>query len=420
MSSNWSNLCILSHVLNILGPFNCANQVCQAWNKCKKIYHYVYVKNEIEFQKILDNLCVDRILSLDLDFELGMSLRVHMIVHEEIDKCYVVMAQLKKFVSLKRLGCGNWFNYDDKFMDIISELKKLEEFEDLDIIWDKSLTSEGMKKFKNLRKLELWECFTDNIDEGFENGWGYRMNELSLMYLRRISRRCVEVICGLNTVHTLAVINCGITDEFVIMLSEMQSLVNLDISYNCFTDFGLKHLIDKKKNILESLNIGYNDFITSESLIFLRNLTKLTKLDLSNMTNMSNDIIINICNINLNKLRVLYVSNTISITDEAFKSIHHLTNLEELIICGCTKITDISIQYINKSTSINNLNINGCRNITDEGLDDLRGNHYLRKLHVEYWPEKGKLTRNCIHRFKDEMIKKYGDLFLFYVYDITI
>lgn len=322
---DWSYLHVLHCVADLLGPFNCLNNVCKNWNKCKKIYTSIITNNKNKFNKLVVNY--KHILYLEIN-------DINIIDLKIFGKC----------VSLRKFICDKTNSNNSELLNIVSRLEHLEDLE-LDFGFSDStnerIVYEGIQILGNLQKLRKLTLWAYDCDEyGWCDNILYNLEELRFKCCE-LNISCMRTVSKLDNVRKLTMWYCDVTDEWIYILSEMKSLISLNIGNSFVTDVGLKYLIEKMGNNLEELNIKGNNI--NNSLNMLCELKNLHSLDLSGIKGATDDVIRGVCS--LKKLHTLHINH-------------------------CENITDKSVKYL-KNSCIPTLSIRGCE-LTERGIYELR------------------------------------------------
>lgn len=440
MPGDWTNLCVLNHVCDILGPYNCVNSVCKVWKKCVKTYRYI----RIDYNK-----------SLHLTFLYVSPIHVERMdlrdMREEI-------LEVPVFKSLKK-----FYSNDDCVDEYIGNILGSEGLEELDL---ENCCGINDDLFLELRKLlclrVLSVCGSSHVS-GKNLGVGFEcLEELNLRGCY-VMDDVMGTICRLGKIRRLNLGKTGVTDEGIGMLRGMKFLRSLDVSdcaigdrgmeyvcsmvwleelyvgcCDCISDKGFKSLRGMKLRSLDVSNgyIGNGGiaavsqivdlkglrldgcrFVTADKLIFLlERLTGLTdlsirymvitagiahalsKMDMMRTLNLGGcEMFSNVCRY-VGMMKGLEVLNLDNVYVED-KNVHLGDSLKELSLQGCVCVTDEYLRRVSMLKGLCRLNITNCRSITSEGFLSLRLSPNLRKLSVS-----SHYTASCTKNIR-ELIK---------------
>nr|XP_048289474.1 dynein regulatory complex subunit 6 isoform X1 [Myodes glareolus] len=231
----------------------------------------------------------------------------------------------------------------------------------------KALTDSSLKSLsvlKQLTVLNLTKCIRISdagLRQFLDGPASARLRELNLTNcsllgdtsILRLSERCFNL-------HYLSLRNCEhLTDMAIEFLTNMLSLISIDLS---------------------------GTLITNEGLSTLSRHRRLRELSLSECTNITDLGIRSYCKTSLH-LEHLDVSYCAQLTDDIIKSVAiFCTRITSLNIAGCPKITDGGLEALSaKCHYLHILDISGCILLTDQILQDLRiGCKQLRILKMRF------------------------------------
>lgn len=334
--SNWSNLCVLGYILNIVGPKNCANEVCKGWNDSRKIYTDLRICDRHELETFSKHVPFHLIKKLDMT------------------NCEISCIMLQDFKSLNKLYLKYWRSRDITIDHLIEILQNLELLEEIDLGRCVSLSHkniEMLSQMEKLQKLEIWDSMID--DEGIRV-LGSRLENLRSLTLGNsvnITDKSVVGLIGLKLCE-LSLWNCNITDEGIRVIATIRTLTKLDVGRCKVTDEGLRVIANM--NGLVTLDISE---------------TNVTDVGLGALGALA-------------VLRELHIGMCMNVTDNSVESIvSNMKLLEKLNMRGC-EVTDRGLRYL-VGTKLNALNIVGCKSVNDDSLEILAGCKYLREVVVD-------------------------------------
>lgn len=349
---DWANLCILGYILNIVGPFNCANFVCKGWYNSKKTYIDIKVSTHQQYHMI-KRMYATQVQTLDLS-----------------DYTFM-LDELDKFVGLKNLMLNDCVGYNATFISTIVKLNKLEEIR---LGGCTGITNENLKELRvcpNLRNLWMANCEDSCIDDdGIKILCEFELEELGLGKCNITDKGCY--LLRESTIRDLYFWKCKIGNEGLESLSTMRSLTMLGIT-ECtkITRFeSLRHIKG-----LECLNVEGTK-ITDEGLC---GLTHLRSLNISECGLISDKGVAQI--LHCERLEELWLEY-VKITDEGLLSLGALGNLRELDLKGCVNITDWGMRIIEDMVSLEILDVGYCEQLTNDSMKYVGKSRTIRKLNI--------------------------------------
>ncbi|AYV81763.1 MAG: hypothetical protein Harvfovirus59_8 [Harvfovirus sp.] len=252
-------------------------------------------------------------------------------------------------------------NYGFEFLTNLTEL---------DLSFDRSVTTAGISHLTKLKrlslvltskigrnKISLLSNLTNLTDLNLEFNDSFREDALiytpTLKYLNLTSNKKISKISIAGLTYLNLSDNGCLTDESLCQLINVQSL-NLVLN-RLITDAGMASLIN-----LTDLNISMNNNISDLGLLFL---TNLRTLDMSETNKITNAGISKMTN-----LTYLDLSNNSIIGDDG---ISELTNLKSLRIQGMMKYVPITDAALSNLTNLTFLDISWNNSITNAGLINL-------------------------------------------------
>ena len=374
---DWANLCVLGYVLNIIGPFNCANLVCKGWRNHKKTYVDVKVSTYQKYHMV-KHMYATQIQKLDLS-----------------DYTYA-LDELDKFVGLKILILNDCVKYSNK---LFSDITKLNKLEDIQLGGCTGVCNENLKGLRacpNLRKLWMVNCGDCCVDDdGIEILCEFELEELGLRGCGVTDKGCnllkgklmrelwfweceignegLKSLSAMESLTTLGLMDARNITEFG-PLNRMKGLEFLNIEGSKITDEGLCEL---KLTHLHSLNISECRLISNKSMVHISRFERLEELWLESV-NITDKGVLALGT--LKKLRELDLKKCVEITDWGMRVVRKMASLEILNLRYCEKLTNASMRYVGESRTIRELDIYGCELINDDGIVLLGGCHSLREL----------------------------------------
>ena len=268
---------------------------------------------------------------------------------------------LKGLKGLKRLELNDFILH--KFTD--SALTILKEFPDLEVLvinnCDK-MTNEGLVHLKhcpNLTRLEI-----SNNKEINGSGMVHlapltKLTELDLKY-SSVDGESMKYLLGMKELKALDLERTKVDDSGLTHIKELTGLIKLQLGYVNITDAGLAHLANL--NQLEELGIYGNPGVKGPGLVHLKNMPKVTELYLGG-TGVDNDGLKGIAE--LTHLKRLNLPD--NITDEGFKHLAGLTNLNDLPLYNLKKLQGPGLAYLKDMPKIEGIYSLGPA-VTDDGL----------------------------------------------------
>lgn len=382
--TDWANLCILGYVLNIIGPFNCANLVCKGWKNCKKIYVDVKISTYREYDMMLNHMCIIQIQKLDLGC---------------YDRIFDVDA-LSEFIGLKILILNERVQHSNKLFSAISKLNRLEGIRLGGCV---GICNENMRELRtcsNLRKLWMFNGANNCIDDdGIEILCEFELEELFLgkcamtdkgchllsrmkeQSMRELSFwRCnigndgFKSVCTMTSLKGLGIGECTKITELS-SLSNLKELEYLNVEKSGFTNEGLCELIGLTS--LRCLNICECGLISNKGMVYISHLIWLEELWLD-YVKITDEGLLALGS--LKKLRELGIGGCVKITDCGMRVICEMASLEILSLRHCGKLTNESMKYVGESRTICEVDIYGCGLIDDHGVVLLGNMPKLREL----------------------------------------
>lgn len=158
---------------------------------------------------------------------------------------------------------------------------------------------------------------------------------------------------------------CEVTDVGIQSLAQLLNLEELDLRGSRITSTGLAHLAHLTK--LRVLNLSYSPCLGDDALKHLANLRNLEVLSLNN-TGVSSAGLEHLRN--LTKLRVLALSADCAVADEGVAHLSGLKNLEELKL-HATGVTSSAAKHLQGLTKLRCLDLSENREIDEEVLEPL-------------------------------------------------
>ncbi|WP_437193922.1 hypothetical protein [Planctomicrobium sp. SH527] len=178
----------------------------------------------------------------------------------------------------------------------------------------------------------------------------------------------------LESIHTLSLFGCPVTDEDLLELGQLPNLQALDVSHTRVTPAGLMKLRDSRKvQYLMVSGLAIDEQTLNEIVQVWPNLTTLglekTNIPSGGFRSLSK----------LRRLQSLNLSRTV-VSDRDLKWISGLTRLKTLHI-NQTGISDRGMIYLGRIESLWKLDLNHTH-ITSKGLKELKG---LQELELFYF-----------------------------------
>lgn len=355
--TDWANLCVLNHVLNIIGPDNCINFVCKQWKQCTKIYTHIDIKNPHDLNMLLTYPFLSHVEKLNF-FEYPSESE-----NNKINLNWFLECKSLKEIHLSAITNAN-----------IRNLSKFKMLESIVFDYNVDLTIDTMNSLINLplRKLDI---ASDN--EFVDNDFIISLCEFKLLdrlwlEVRNDISDGLQLLCQTHshTMRELHLSNSNIDDADLCVILSMKSLNILEIN-NCDHIIGE---IDEKyieNSMIHSLKIQSCENLTNNGLHAFGAFKHLRAVHLLSCEKISDEgIIVLMSRINLTKLKVINMIS-LQITDA---SIHAITkskcksNITKLSISNCINITDDGLREISNMENLTTLDFSECLEITDKGL----------------------------------------------------
>ena len=442
---NWTNTCILSYVLNFVGPYNCANLVCKRWRACEKVYTNINVGRKCNLEVLFKNIPISFVENLDINND-NINLEI-----------------LAKFRSLKKLdigvcdGDGDYRDCSDELMKTISKLELLEKFTFCGYIKYTNENIRELTKLSNLRSLHL--CNTDdkeNIDdEGIKVLCTLKsLEELTFWGLLNVTDEGIRMLSNMDKLRELSIwgdnigddslrwisnmkslivlsVRCNkkITDEGIRMLSNMDNLRKLSIQTDDIGNDSLRWISNMKSLIALDMHVDGGEKITDEGITMIGGMDRLEELIIIFQANITNKGLISLGKLKLlRKLEITYSNNigdggmiglmkmkqlehlvirNYKITDQGMWILSGLKTLRTLDLHGCNKITDEGIVLLINIILLEDLSLSGCNKITNKSLRILSG---LKMLHALDLCDCNKITDEGVASLIDMILLKYLSL----------
>ena len=385
--NEWAHLCVLGYVLNMVGPYNCANSVCKGWYACKKVYTDVKIERYYNLEMLFTHVSMSLVRNLDLeDYSVDIDGKIlqkckalrrlilnqcenfskelaiiipNLELLEEIDtgSCGGItnesVKELSKLPMLRKLRMVNndKISVDDEGMRILCDMECLEE---LEVGKCENVTDEGMVMFGKigrLKKLFFWEC--------------------------GIGKNGLKWAGGMRSLVHLEIDSCdNLTDEGMGVMGKMEWLEYLQIEMcEGVTNEGLKLLGGLRE--LRTLHIGGCDRFSDEGFICLLGMVRLERMSIRCHC-LSNEEIKYVCGIK--SLRRLELFGHSNVTDEGVVLLFGMEKLEKLELIRCKGITNEGIKMLDETSNLRELDICDCINIYDDELFLLQRLMRLEKL----------------------------------------
>lgn len=241
------------------------------------------------------------------------------------------------------------------------------------------LTTDGVEKqlslFKNLVNLKI-----DKVTNGmFNNICALDLHTLSF---RGSYLTALGPLKSLKNLTSLAFSGCGRVKDWN-PIGELESVTSLDLTHCNLTDEGLKNI-----SKLKSLRFLAFDLhkITSNVLKDLKEIKSLTFLKISSYFSVKE------CFDELNSNLISLELYNINITDEGAQKLSNLINLESFKLARCKKITGKGVMEFSKLPKLVSLTISECDGIIPEEINRLK---FLKKLrHFDY--DKAESMKNMV------------------------
>ncbi|XP_039254489.2 uncharacterized protein LOC120331469 [Styela clava] len=267
-----------------------------------------------------------------------------------------------RFYNLTKDSCL-WHRVEASDMELSSELfEKFQSVKPRHIHFHrcsaKGLSAKVLRNFfqnckTSLRHLHVSECmheslFGDNI-------------------LLHASSHC-------NKVESISVPWSNTTDNGVSALASLVSLINLDISGNCFiSDESFILLVKKIGNSLQKLKVNGCFALTCKSFLAIaENCCNVKTLEIGLCAKATSECVQTLAKFVFN-VKELDLRGLKSVNDECLTVISkHCKSLSKLVLANCALITDTGLSDLAfELPKIKDLDISGCSNVTDAGISTL-------------------------------------------------
>ncbi len=262
------------------------------------------------------------------------------------------LSSLGKLKNLTKL-CLADVTLKDKGLAQLKGCTKLEFLDLSQATIQQDETLAGLSELSNLKTLYFDTVYGDFTEQGFNDTIGkcVQLEDLDLSG-GTASAATLNRLSGLKSLRRLTLIGMkGVVDGEA--LSKFRELTNLDLGATKISDKKLKFF--EKLTKLESLDMGFNELITDESLSDL---------------------------VRCKKLRVLHLYTT-NIGDKGLAAIGTLKKLESLSIQQ-TKVTDTGMQHVGGLLQLKSLETSGNPQLTGKALKHLTNLENLEYLGLSY------------------------------------
>nr|XP_039254489.1 uncharacterized protein LOC120331469 [Styela clava] len=177
-----------------------------------------------------------------------------------------------------------------------------------------------------------------------------------------------------NKVESISVPWSNTTDNGVSALASLVSLINLDISGNCFiSDESFIPLVKKIGNSLQKLKVNGCFALTCKSFLAIaENCCNVKTLEIGLCAKATSECVQTLAKFVFN-VKELDLRGLKSVNDECLTVISkHCKSLSKLVLANCALITDTGLSDLAfELPKIKDLDISGCSNVTDAGISTL-------------------------------------------------
>lgn len=346
---NWANLCVLPHVLNMLGPPNSVKSVCRKWRAVMPIYSHINISGEYtvdKFESLLESIDCSRVEKINF-WE----------YYYPVD-----FLSVKRMMNLKVIVFNRKTRINNDMMNFLSDFKSLREIEFGEGRIDAKCIG-ILARCRQISKLDFWSC---EVSDGIVQMLCQfkKLEEINLYDCGNVMDEDIGALVKLVKLRKLCLRGCdALTDRTMVYVASLGNMEELDVS-ECvkITDDGIDRLVVLKK--LRVLRVRECPLITCVSMSKLR----VVELNMSYSVNVTNDDLRMIGGNNMLRKLVMMMNVLIDC-----RGLIYLSFLRELDLSLCDQLVDNDIRGMNSFCFLNNLKLKECVKLTNKCLGFLVG-----------------------------------------------